>query len=73
MEMFIIIGRINTALTNKGEPADYLDLDRNLTPSPSAIAIICDRPVLPRMEIAFRSREMGMPVSSDSSGGSVIS
>lgn len=52
---------------------DYLALARNLTPSPSAIAITCARLVFPRIAIALRSNDTGIFVKADSNGGSVIS
>ena len=51
----------------------HLDLAKNLTPSPSGIAIIWERPVFPSIAMALRRSEMGMFVNGDSSGGSVIS
>ena len=51
----------------------HLDLAKNLTPSPSGIAIIWERPVFPSIAIALRKSGIGMFVSGDSSGGSVIS
>lgn len=51
----------------------HLERARNRTPSPSVIAIVWERPVLPSKLIALRSSGIGMPVSNDSTGGSVIS
>jgi len=45
----------------------------NLTPSPSAMEINCERPVLASTAMAFRSREIGILESGDGIGGSVIS
>lgn len=74
----VAVQLLSCSYSNKGRwkdftRHDYLALVKNLTPSPSDMAIICARLVLPRIEIALRSNGTGIFVKADSNGGSVIS